>query len=1503
MTPSPLLKNLTLLSALVVFGAGCAQEVGDINRVQPDAIDKAAFSQDKEFYFRQMVVDGDAQGSVIFQGLSSNLKRIRWVITERTLFACSTVPPVFGKVYGEQSFKGNECYGNVAAFPILAHFDVQRAYSTSTGEQSNLIIENYSDLPWYDRKYMRVDWSRNMVDGAGMWGSYFGQFSSASFTPNQDPGYVDPFRTRIEPNAEGGAYIETTTQYTYRPDIIACYEAFGDPFLETCEPGDIRVMNSFFEIRKDKDKEFEPFLHRDNMDVIDATTNETIHTTRYFDRDTSLLAEVECTPEIVQKLKDEFGTTEIQNCEPLRFDFFSRFGYFRTEGLEFDETYGTTQFSRRYLANHWNIWQRVKGPNGEPIDVVNRRPKPIVYHLNLEYPKDMIGAAKEVERQWDVVFKNAASQAMGKSVAEVEQMLAEDFSGDTRMYKIEYNGCMPNSLASFYQNKSDSDAADRSNVKDIFETYLAKATSGESVEEKLWGMPVAELRSLCGEVEHATENRPLADRLVWQREGDLRYSFFAWVEESNSRWLGYGPSAADPMTGEIISAGAHIAGTSIRNSSYYAADLIKYLNGELTEIDFLDADYVRQHLEDTRSRTEQTMAQALTPEQKREFVRRTTLDIDDRDIQKALSPAAAKKGIAARVPEAMLAEGWQKTQTRAMIMADAAREAKAQDTRFADFIKRPEVKSLMLASSDMHAMVKAMASEISFGRKSTPDDLEQAYLEINAPAVTQWREEVASRHLAENNILSAASIQVAVNSLATYKGVADFFKDRSREDIARYFAYKMMVGTQLHEVGHTVGLRHNFSASLDALNYHDEYWVVREAVAAGKITAEEGKSLSAEKMRELVATSQIKDASKLLVDYDGDPAVPDEFRRLDYINEAEFRLASVMDYTQDLTGRFPGLGKYDQAAISFVYAKKIQVWDDEVTADLPNLLSFERLDKGVDDLPLIYAGASTKSEADQLRRIRGIANVVNGRKWISIQEAMDLSRQNAKVNTSRLLSGFDDKVADKKPKVDNVVPFNFCSDERRGRLLGCDVFDWGSTYREIVNHTFDRYRVLNPMFRHNRQRLNQPYYRSTISTYVSFLANTFDIVSQPFAFYSIYRFINFGSFTDDLREAAIDAANFYTEVLSMPEPGVHCKIDKTADNLRGDQTRFWYYSIENTYMPARFTFEQGECPDQITLQPGPAQRYNFDFSNEYYFRINYVGTFIDKVIANQFLFDVSANYLFNQFLTDDRATNVSYWTLFREDMLDMMKGLMLNDYTKFGGFYDPKGNNGQGVYQPPTLVKRGSFIVDPSNGSGTPNTSNLDEGTLVPGEKDTRPHVYTPLSFNHEFNMLIYGMIANSTWADRVQDFAQYVRVAVGEREPLDFGNAELVEFYNPLTNQRYFAPQTQDGKSLTVDIIRWANELKSRWEQSVDDLADKQLQFETLRDAYDGNFSAFECGSPEQQNPDITDQVKALCQAVVEYETAAGLEKTRSEQMQDVIAKLDQIRYVWEALGPRALH
>ena len=51
----------------------------------------------------------------------------------------------------------------IAAFPIRRHFDIRRQYNPINGQENNVIQENDFDRPWWERDYMRVDWSQNVV--------------------------------------------------------------------------------------------------------------------------------------------------------------------------------------------------------------------------------------------------------------------------------------------------------------------------------------------------------------------------------------------------------------------------------------------------------------------------------------------------------------------------------------------------------------------------------------------------------------------------------------------------------------------------------------------------------------------------------------------------------------------------------------------------------------------------------------------------------------------------------------------------------------------------------------------------------------------------------------------------------------------------------------------------------------------------------------------------------------------------------------------------------------------------------------------------------------------------------------------------------------------------------------------------------------------------------------------------------------------------------------------
>lgn len=1400
------LKGWRLVAGLLIavslgFFAGCAEDVGDVDRTQPDKIQKSLFQDNDEWYYRQTVIDTDTQGSMIFEALESPLKRIRWEITEDVLFAYSTVPIADGLQDGFTDPDTRQL-GAVAAFPITDHFDVQRDYNPTTGEQSNVLVENRSDNPWFKREYMRVDWSTNLVDGNGMFENYLGTWSASRWDPPQNDRSVHPDRARI-----GEDYIDVTTQYVFQPDLYACVYNVAIDTQYACEGGRVQSRSSFIRIDDEQQKTYEPFLMRDNEVLSQADSDDTLYTTNIYDADSGFYFDAECTEQTKQYLQDEFGDTD-ERCRPATFDMFSRFGYFRTERIKYNKKRGVVDQNRNYYANRWNIWQSAYDEDGNRLDMTERQPKPIVYHLNVEYPRDMIPAAKTVEKQWDDAFKEAVMIAKGyDDISQVEQEL-DGLYGDTRMFKIVQNSCHPEPLMQWRDQHGEMTSNDRRDPMAVFDDFVSEygsAASADALEETLWGMPKQERVQLCAELEYATEQRENEDaRFSWERVGDLRYSFFNWVDEFNGYWSGYGPSAADPLTGQIISGNANFAGTPLRDYSTFGADVVQYINGELDPNDIRYGDHIRDYIRNMQDdQAQQELTPSVPQEARAELANRRGLSVHQN------SPTGfTERPDFAEQDDFIKKWGRDRIEQEANRLSETITNAKRTDTRKLEFYDQPSVKRFMMADADFQQMVQGVALEM-YGPDPSDDQLHQAYLDVAAPRYAYQRQQRQMRRFAEQNIFASQNLERSLSSLVTYEGVAKAFEGEPRETIRRYIMENAFIGTQLHEIGHTVGLRHNFSASMDALNYHDSYWEIQKAVLEGNLSESDVNSIDDPEMVEQLTGN------------------PD----LEYLSEAETRLASIMDYTGDMTGRFSGLGKYDKAAINFAYAEHVQQWKQDV--ELPNLLWYEEWTRDYTELPQLYANDPNNTDASV--KLEGIETILNGREWVPIRQAMTERREGIESNTTNWHN--QQLTRNNKPYIDRTVAYNFCSDEFRDSQLGCDVFDWGANQTEVVNHAFNSYRFFQPFWRYRDQNVDDIFF---YNSYISRVMRTLGVASRPFRFYSIYQWWDLGAYTEDLERASVDALNFYSELLAMPEPGRYCRFNEqdTAVNLG------WYYDLENTFVPSRFMRDDAQCADHIDINRGKGQFFSYDFTDEYYYRIERVGTFVDKSLATQALFDISANYAFSSFFTDARATNISFWTLFEEEMHSLLRGIVIGDYQGFGGVYNPRKQD----YEAPEIVDLETL------------------GTGVDGDQQGMTRLYSRVSFNQEFNTLVGGMINASTWYDRSSDFAQYIKVSVTNNESQPYpDSAEVATFTHPVTNQIYHAPQTTDGKSVSVDLVEWANDLKTDWET-------EKAELDTMEPG-DSDY--------EQQLEDV--------------------EGTR-RQMEEVIAKLDMIRFTFEALGADAL-
>src|SRR5262245_50108327 len=92
---------VTVVLAMLV---GCAEEAPPINRVQPNAVDKAVFAG--EWYYLQTVIDAPYSTGFTFVGEQSLLEKISWEIDEDWLIARRSYEFIDGSERGGEGIRG-----------------------------------------------------------------------------------------------------------------------------------------------------------------------------------------------------------------------------------------------------------------------------------------------------------------------------------------------------------------------------------------------------------------------------------------------------------------------------------------------------------------------------------------------------------------------------------------------------------------------------------------------------------------------------------------------------------------------------------------------------------------------------------------------------------------------------------------------------------------------------------------------------------------------------------------------------------------------------------------------------------------------------------------------------------------------------------------------------------------------------------------------------------------------------------------------------------------------------------------------------------------------------------------------------------------------------------------------------------------------------------------------------------------------------------------------------
>ncbi len=1278
---------LTLVATAI---AACDGNVKDIDRTQANKVEKSIF--DGVWYYMPSVVETQYNQGILFEGVQGDGDKVRWEIQENQLIAYRVYAYLQNQ---EQSNNGagNDFKGSpVAAFRISSHFDVRREYNPATGDQNNVLVENTTDRPWFEREWMRVDWSVNLVkDG---WQSIDYAVWLYPSTPyyTQEHEIDNPHRAEVTRDN-----INVVGNYSMWTDARVC-AALQDYY---CGKAEVKVKMSFMRAQK---RDYEPLYYPDEAIVYD--TNGAPITDCDGDNDGQLDG----------------------NCQRIGVPMFERFGFFRTERLAYSNEYQWTRDGRIYLANRWNIWEQNYDTAGALIPIQTRRPRLLTYYTNVEFPDDqeIWDAAHHLFGEWDL--------SMRKMVAILKNQQGNNLniqpSNVPTMFTVAKNGCNVDAAKAFAQAHK---------LTDTLSTYgIGEVTRGN-------------VKRACAVLEAATADRSGDDKFVWQKPGDLRWSQLAWHDTPNNYGgiLGYGPSFADPETGEIIAANANVYGAYLELYATSAADQVALMNGDLSVASVSSGEFARSRVQANRGFGAQANVAGAHAPAKMSALRDRTQRLE----------SMLRQG-----PNASSRTGLDSARGSLTGLGHPAAKAYAtqrSNARLNKLVGKPLDRELLMNDEITRGLMDDQSSLPATSGSMTRDTMVTATgtvlgsLGADTPAQTSplgaLRDMSMDVQEAHMKLARGGCAMEAAFADEGLLHIAEEMRGLPWEEVYKRTRALLFESIALHEVGHTLGLRHNFEGSFDALNYHDEFWQKYDPVTETVPRVDgAGNSTKAER----------------------------------------FMYSSIMDYSARAFDDISGVGPYDEAAIAFGYGGLVQLWNPGVSpfdqGDLFYLYDYTQIPKilggglsctttiNCDPALLLAiqhfnAYQNAQDQATRQREYelynRGLLSYlktaldgqtprvqnIKARRYITFDKLYDATRRYYQTNDFELLD-YDE------------VPFMFCPDDYVfDSNVTCQPYDKGASYRELVADRWERYSQYYVFQAFKRDRASFPSRFTNLRRYAQTLIRSY---FGPMS--SVYRYYLYGNdglgydldgqwvtlndfpLGEDWQAASIDGLNDLASVLMMPEPGDYC-LDTVA----------------NLYKP-RVAGDTCASGTTMTVDPGVGRYLDTTWTDEYDYEPTRIGAFWDKWAALSAITSNEGFFYrnFNDYL-DSGAFSLSYWRGLSPELIQLFTSAFKQDFNGVAWRYDA-GAPEQSRFQPMPLVD--TYQTPPS---------------------PALPAVQPSTSWTLRYYSVVLPMARYDSMFDYTEDFLNYSRVCLeGYEDCLTFGVA-TEEYTDPLTSYRYIAPIT----------------------------------------------------------------------------------------------------------------
>lgn len=955
--------GLGLLVGAAFAGAGCAQERDPISRVQTNALNKKFFvgelnthDDDPEFLWRSYVVDGSRSQSLLGIGEWGHVDRIRWEITENMLIGRKAyqiadsgdnkgIPmSEWAKRKGEKGFVKDPNGTIVAAYRIQSHFDIRREYNPTTGEEINVVGENTSDRPWQEREFMRVDWSENLVINPMQPffnGHVFGDMSVSPVSFYES----DPSKDDAVHLDEKDGYFDVTNKYSINPAespspfldlqgtvptclLVGIYT--GSSTYE-CDAQEAIVRNSYLKI--DPNHDFEPLENtRAPMDVVGNPGG----------------------------IGDSFSVGIVS---AGRFGWDPQYGYTDKLSHRFAYIHNTWKRSHVDVSCDSNADQNSDGTadqceavigkaipfsspartvqnKGSQCDVYmskctvpyrDREVKTIGYWMNKEAPD-------ELQDGWDGKRFTDEDDPTKEAVLEDEETDMNPAGTPGALAKVrlpKHRGSLEDLTTSWNQlmrvavatarevecrkthdgNRADchsdffvvSDPNNPNNPADkepvSYGSWLVHKVKDKTPVIVSCHNPVRPYDKVetCGEVGSKA------------RVGDIRKNFmFYWPYDSRAPWGGIANWNGDPVTGEIHGAAAQVMGRSATYAAAMQRDIIQIAIGDLQINDIIQGVPAERYGHLLQNGLNAPTSGIPAAEQARRIA-----NIDATAVKAQLGIKPTNLSRDQQLWSNLRAQAKSTVDPRMQSTAQLEFEALASKLRGTQYEAQLVDPSWAMSTLGTSPKAAVDSGTLSFASPLRSHD---------AGALRAFQD-VATERLRAKGVCYMAN-EAPVSGSQYMASLAGYFKAKYRDLSAADRAKAMynelwkeaVKGITLHEVGHSLGMLHQFASSWDAPNYNPQYWQLR---------TNEGKAAT------LCNGTPRSGATDTCMGprYD-DPETPDELGLAEESRPAiaYFGNTSTMEYQLERGGETVGLGTYDQHTMKALYGRVLETFDEK---DMP----------------------------------------------------------------------------------------------------------------------------------------------------------------------------------------------------------------------------------------------------------------------------------------------------------------------------------------------------------------------------------------------------------------------------------------------------------------------------------------------------------------------------------------------------------------------------------------